>query len=204
MSVVEFVIILAVLVMIGDVVVTQTEWIQFLTDSFQAFIAFGNHHPWFWIGMTGVSIWGFFKIRKRIKKKHSFVLQQNEVYLQKQLEEQIQQERLDFWASFSSQETIYEINRERIQQVKQAVFDLQKNEEETEDVHEFESLEHDLRQLVISFLLLSNTQQDEQQSKLMEAVTLIEKRLNLYKLQEQTQTMNQFEKMTRLVEEKYQ
>jgi len=154
--------------------------------------------------MTGVSIWGFFKIRKRIKKKHSFVLQQNEVYLQKQLEEQIQQERLDFWASFSSQETIYEINRERIQQVKQAVFDLQKNEEETEDLHEFESLEHDLRQLVISFLLLSNTQQDEQQSKLMEAVTLIEKRLNLYKLQEQTQTMNQFEKMTRLVEEKYQ
>jgi len=84
------------------------------------------------------------------------------------------------------------------------VFDLQNNEEETEDLHEFESLEHDLRQLVISFLSLSNTQQDEQQSKLMETVALIEKRLNLYKLQEQTQTMNQFEKMTRLVEEKYQ
>ena len=84
------------------------------------------------------------------------------------------------------------------------MFDLQNNEEETEDLHEFESLEHDLRQLVISFLSLSNTQQDEQQSKLMETVALIEKRLNLYKLQEQTQTMNQFEKMTRLVEEKYQ
>jgi len=106
MSAVEFIICLALLVAGGVAIVTQTEWIQFLTDSFQTVIAFGNHHPWFWLGMTGVSIWAFFKTRKRMKKKQSFILEQNKLYHQKQLEEQRQRERMDFWASFSTQHTI--------------------------------------------------------------------------------------------------